>query len=186
MKFLFSVAIFFALVVISVSLDFSSLAFDPTQVAFFVDFSALLIVLPGSLALALAAGQPGRAGLRLLLGNQAAGMVEAAGLWDFLQKWGRYSLALGLFGALVGMVLMLQNLSDPAKIGPAMAFAILSMTYGVVGKILALAGGARIARRHGQAGEWLERQETGWALLVYPLAGLLLFAFLFMSLAGDK
>jgi flagellar motor component MotA len=34
-------------------------------------------------------------------------------------------------GTLVGLVLMLQNMSDPTHIGPAMAVALLSGLYGV-------------------------------------------------------
>lgn len=40
--------------------------------------------------------------------------------------------ALGMIGTLVGLVQMLQNLSDPSSIGPAMAVAILTTFYGAV------------------------------------------------------
>ncbi|WP_035068194.1 motility protein A [Nitratidesulfovibrio termitidis] len=40
--------------------------------------------------------------------------------------------AFGMIGTLVGLVNMLQNLSDPGSIGPAMAVALLTTFYGAV------------------------------------------------------
>ncbi len=40
--------------------------------------------------------------------------------------------AMGMIGTLIGLVQMLQSLSDPAAIGPAMAVALLTTFYGAV------------------------------------------------------
>jgi chemotaxis protein MotA len=40
--------------------------------------------------------------------------------------------AMGMIGTLIGLVQMLQNLSDPSSIGPAMAIALLTTFYGAV------------------------------------------------------
>lgn len=40
--------------------------------------------------------------------------------------------AMGMIGTLIGLVQMLQTLSDPASIGPAMAVALLTTLYGAV------------------------------------------------------
>lgn len=45
---------------------------------------------------------------------------------------GTYAPAFGMIGTLVGLVQMLQNLSDPSSIGPAMAVALLTTFYGAV------------------------------------------------------
>lgn len=45
---------------------------------------------------------------------------------------GTMSPAFGMIGTLVGLVKMLQNLSDPSSIGPAMAVALLTTFYGAV------------------------------------------------------
>ena len=37
-----------------------------------------------------------------------------------------------LIGTLIGLVLMLKNMSDPAAIGPAMAIALLTTMYGAI------------------------------------------------------
>ena len=40
--------------------------------------------------------------------------------------------AMGMIGTLIGLVQMLQNLSDPSAIGPSMAVALLTTFYGAV------------------------------------------------------
>lgn len=45
---------------------------------------------------------------------------------------GTMSPAFGMIGTLIGLVKMLQNLSDPGSIGPAMAVALLTTFYGAV------------------------------------------------------
>ena len=39
--------------------------------------------------------------------------------------------ACGCIGSLMGLIMMLANMDDPAKIGPAMAVAVLSVLYGL-------------------------------------------------------
>jgi chemotaxis protein MotA len=43
-----------------------------------------------------------------------------------------FAPALGLIGTLIGLVQMLQNMSDPSTIGPAMAVALLTTFYGAL------------------------------------------------------
>lgn len=43
-----------------------------------------------------------------------------------------YAPAMGMVGTLVGLVAMLQQMEDPASIGPAMAVALLTTLYGAV------------------------------------------------------
>ncbi len=43
-----------------------------------------------------------------------------------------YAPAMGMIGTLIGLVQMLQNMSDPAAIGPAMAVALITTFYGAV------------------------------------------------------
>ncbi|TFD98233.1 MotA/TolQ/ExbB proton channel family protein [Jeotgalibacillus sp. R-1-5s-1] len=49
-----------------------------------------------------------------------------------LEKAGDYAPAWGMIGTLIGLVLMLQDLNDPAAIGPNMAIALLTTFYGVL------------------------------------------------------
>jgi len=46
--------------------------------------------------------------------------------------WGAYLPAFGMVGTLIGLVLMLRNLDNPAAIGGPMATALLTTLYGVL------------------------------------------------------
>lgn len=48
----------------------------------------------------------------------------------FWEKWGEMGPAWGMIGTLIGLVIMLQNMSDASSIGPAMAVALLTTLYG--------------------------------------------------------
>ncbi|GAA0484519.1 flagellar motor protein MotP [Salinibacillus aidingensis] len=48
------------------------------------------------------------------------------------QKAGEYAPAWGMIGTLIGLVLMLNNLSNPETIGPSMAVALLTTFYGTL------------------------------------------------------
>jgi chemotaxis protein MotA len=51
---------------------------------------------------------------------------------EILGTMGAISPAMGMVGTLIGLVQMLQNMDDPASIGPAMAVALLTTFYGAV------------------------------------------------------
>lgn len=50
----------------------------------------------------------------------------------FLELFAKYAPAYGMIGTLIGLVIMLANLSDPSAIGPGMAVALLTTLYGAV------------------------------------------------------
>ncbi len=61
---------------------------------------------------------------------------------------GKYAPAFGMIGTLVGLVIMLQNMDDPSKIGPGMAVALLTTMYGaIIANTFALPISDRLARR---------------------------------------
>ncbi len=47
-----------------------------------------------------------------------------------IEKAGEYAPAWGMVGTLIGLVLMLNNLTDPSTLGPNMAVALLTTFYG--------------------------------------------------------
>ena len=65
--------------------------------------------------------------IRVQMGEAAAGPSM---LVKFLNKAGMYAPAFGMVGTLIGLIQMLQNLNDPAAIGPAMAVAMITTFYG--------------------------------------------------------
>jgi chemotaxis protein MotA len=60
-----------------------------------------------------------------------------------LHQMGGHAPAFGMVGTLIGLVIMMSNMgSDPSKIGPAMAVALLATLYGVVAARLIFIPGA--------------------------------------------
>ncbi|MFV0348757.1 MAG: motility protein A [Halodesulfovibrio sp.] len=51
---------------------------------------------------------------------------------DIVKALGEYAPALGMIGTVIGLVQMLQTMSDPSSIGPAMAVALITTFYGAV------------------------------------------------------
>ena len=51
---------------------------------------------------------------------------------DMFTALGTYAPSMGMIGTLVGLVLMLQNMSDPSSIGPSMTIALLTTFYGAL------------------------------------------------------
>lgn len=49
-----------------------------------------------------------------------------------LETMGRYAPAFGMIGTLLGLIIMLGNMDDPAAIGPGMAVALLTTLYGAL------------------------------------------------------
>ncbi len=54
---------------------------------------------------------------------------NARGVWDFMGSMGP---AYGMIGTLIGLIMMLQDMSDPDKLGPSMAIAMITTFYGSV------------------------------------------------------
>ncbi len=52
--------------------------------------------------------------------------------YDIILSFGTFAPAFGMIGTLVGLVLMLQQMDDPSKIGPAMSLALITTFYGAV------------------------------------------------------
>lgn len=49
-----------------------------------------------------------------------------------LDGLGRYAPAYGMIGTLLGLIIMLGNMDDPAAIGPGMAVALITTLYGAI------------------------------------------------------
>lgn len=82
------------------------------------------------------------------LDNLAGRHDSSKAMFDLL---GKYAPAFGMIGTLVGLVIMLKNMADPAMIGPGMAVAILTTLYGaVIANAICGPISDRLARRSGE------------------------------------
>jgi len=67
---------------------------------------------------------------------------------DILNSIGTYAPAMGMVGTLIGLVQMLQSMSDPSSIGPAMAVAIITTFYGaIMANLIALPMAGKLTTR---------------------------------------
>jgi chemotaxis protein MotA len=49
-----------------------------------------------------------------------------------VEQMGRFAPAFGMIGTLMGLIIMLGNMDDPAAIGPGMAVALITTLYGAI------------------------------------------------------
>ena len=146
MGFLFSLIVYLLLFVLAVSLNAATMVFHLDNVAYFIDPPSILFVFVPAVAFTLAAVPAGALPLGIagsfkpaLVGRDGPVALEA------LRFLGDMSLLMGVFGTLIGFVILLQNLSDPKVIGPALAVAMITYIYGFSVRLLCQAGARRIA-----------------------------------------
>ncbi|NCC24546.1 MAG: motility protein A [Deltaproteobacteria bacterium] len=51
---------------------------------------------------------------------------------EIVSAMGGYAPAMGMIGTVIGLVMMLQTMDDPASIGPSMAVALITTFYGAI------------------------------------------------------
>lgn len=70
---------------------------------------------------------------------------------EIFEGMGADGPAFGMIGTLIGLVQMLQNMSDPSAIGPAMAVALLTTFYGsVVANVFTIPVASKLKQRSKQ------------------------------------
>ncbi|NJB68451.1 chemotaxis protein MotA [Desulfobaculum xiamenense] len=104
---------------------------------------------------------------------------------------GTMAPAFGMIGTLVGLVKMLQNLSDPAAIGPAMAVALLTTLYGaVLANVVFLPLAKKLEERSQEESLYMEIAMEGVISILHgehpQIVREKLLAFLAPALRGDK
>ncbi len=81
---------------------------------------------------------------------------------DVMKGLGTMAPAFGMIGTLIGLVQMLQNLNDPASIGPAMAVALLTTFYGaVLSNLIFLPMAKKLEDRSGDEALYMELAMEG-------------------------
>ena len=74
-----------------------------------------------------------------------------------VKAWVDIGPAMGMIGTLIGLVLMLGNMSDPKAIGPAMAVALLTTLYGAM--VANVIFGPMLTKLEGYTGAEIEYRE---------------------------
>ena len=101
------------------------------NISFMIDIKSAAIVVGCTLGLLLFGGSR----IGPMFGSVFRCSVPAADLLQAARDWklaAAYLLASGVIGTLIGLVIMLKNMDDPAALGPGMAIAVLTILYGVI------------------------------------------------------
>ncbi|MBU1003577.1 MAG: MotA/TolQ/ExbB proton channel family protein [Proteobacteria bacterium] len=106
------------------------------------------------------------------------------------KSMGTMAPAMGMIGTLIGLVKMLQNLSDPGSIGPAMAVALLTTFYGaVLANILFLPMAKKLEERSAEEALYMEIATEGIISILHgehpSIVKEKLFAYLSPALRGE-
>lgn len=118
----------------------------------FIDPPAALIVIVSTIGMLLLGGHSISAMLKSAFSGDATldELREGAKGWQ-MARW--YVLAAGFMGTLVGGLIMLKNLDDPAAIGPGISIGMLTLVYGVfLGLFIFLPVQSRIESRIAESG----------------------------------
>ena len=119
----------------------------------FIDSPSAILVFGGMLGILLLSHEADTWKLFLhflLQQSRAFSQDDRETLDAFLQTAGRGSLACGGLGTVVGLIIMLGNLDDPAAIGPGMAVALLTILYALLlSELVIRPMRRRLAPKHG-------------------------------------
>lgn len=104
---------------------------------------------------------------------------------------GTMAPAMGMIGTLIGLVKMLQNLSDPGSIGPAMAVALLTTFYGaILANIVFLPMAKKLEERSAEEALYMEIATEGIIGILHgehpSIIKEKLLAFLSPAMRGDQ
>jgi hypothetical protein len=141
----------------------------------FIDLPSLMIVGLPTVGLTVAAfgpREPVESVAFLFAGNPTEAQLSRGSGIAFAV--GGIALATGMLGSLIGVVQMLQTLSDPTSVGPAMSLALLTTMYGIAVALLAFVAALRLAERSGRAD--VLAASGGVGLLAMSAAGVVFFA----------
>jgi flagellar motor component MotA len=101
------------------------------EVSIFIDIPSALIVLGFTLGALIFA----RAGIPNMFAASFSAEATKEQLQAAARGWAQartYLVASGFIGVLIGGVIMLKNMDDPAAIGPGAAIAIITIFYGLL------------------------------------------------------
>ena len=137
-------------------------------------------------------------GVLLISGSQLGAMLrgispgslnaeEAAAAADGWRSARFGSLAAGAVGTMIGWIIMLKNLDDPAAIGPGMAISLLTLMYGLlIAFALSLPLQAHIEKQADIPRDSSVSATAVFAILISIFCGVATFGALFLSISKSS
>jgi len=154
-----SVIIFIGLTVIAAVFDFMGMEFHWENGLYFLDIPSLLIVVAPAILFGVAATSWkafGRSWTLPLGSLKKVSLQDARSTSRCLQVMGNTAFIMGVFGTLIGVILILQVLEDSSMLAGASAVAIITLFYGTFFKLLAYVADQRVRNLYLGGSEPLE------------------------------
>ncbi|MCP4750935.1 MAG: hypothetical protein GY866_08585 [Proteobacteria bacterium] len=111
---------------------------------------SLIIVIVPALAFSIATSSWrtfGRSWVLVFKSKAEATREEIGDVCALLNAFGNLCVLMGIIGFILGLILMLADLSHPSAIGPNMAVASLTVLYGIAFRFLCYAAEKRVNKR---------------------------------------
>lgn len=129
----------FIVLIVSIGIGVSASGGGPGNLVLLLDVPSLIMILVPAFAFSIAAtsGKTTWVSFKTVFsGTPKVPREEAQEVQACLNVFGNVSLLMGIIGMLIGLVLMLSDLSDPNAIGPNMAVACIMTLYGSLLKFI--------------------------------------------------
>ena len=143
----FSLLFCFAVVSAAAVVDFGNLSLVLSNGFYFLDLPSLLIILPVAIFFGISATSwrsYGRCWTYTLGGAKLVPISEANSVARCLKVMGDVSMLMGIFGTILGTVILLQNLKQITDIGPSIAVAAITLIYGTFFKLVSYVAEQRL------------------------------------------
>ncbi len=143
----FSLLFCFAVVSAAAVVDFGNLSLVLSNGFYFIDLPSLLIILPVAIFFGISATSwrsYGRCWTYTLGGAKLVSISEANSVARCLKVMGDVSMLMGIFGTILGTVILLQNLKQITDIGPSIAVAAITLIYGTFFKLVSYVAEQRV------------------------------------------
>jgi hypothetical protein len=143
----FSLLFCFAVVSAAALVDYGNLSLVLSNAFYFIDLPSLIIILPVAIFFGVSATSwrsYGRCWTYTLGGAKLVSISEANSVARCLKVMGDVSMLMGIFGSILGAVLLLQNLQKITDLGPYLAIAAITLIYGIFFKIICYVSEQRV------------------------------------------
>ena len=149
---LISWIIFYLFIFIAATFDFNQFTFLISNLAYFIDFPSLIIIVVPTIFFAVGSYSWD---VYTKTWSVTFGSVEEYDnselkeIQDCVILKGNMALIMGILGTILGGIILLQNLSDisETEVGPASAVMSITLFYGLMFKALNMATACRIAKK---------------------------------------
>ena len=147
---LISWIVLFLFLIIATTFDFSEFVFNFENLAYVLDLPSLIIIVVPTIFFAVGSYSWdifSKAWSVTFGSVDEYDSIELKVIQDCVISMGNIAFIMGFLGTILGGIILLQNLSDMSQVGPASAVMIITLFYGLIGKVLCIATASKIGKK---------------------------------------